>query len=112
MMSRKTKMTILLVKFAIVLGLILLFNVASAGEPVIKNDNKTMTLTGKVVDKYTNEPLAGVLIKNNNIQIYTDLDGNFTINNFEYGTYINIELISYKNDSILINDSNVEIKIK
>jgi len=151
-MKRKTRLTILLVKSAIILGLFLLFNVANAQEVQVDtlstcvtelqtrvtqneklkisgyiqpqfqyddsvgaksyaDNNETNTLNGKVLDKYTNEPLVGVLVKYNNLETYTDLDGKFIINNFKYGTYINVELISYEKDSLLINDSNIEIKM-
>jgi len=56
------------------------------------------SITGKVADKKTGESLAGVLlsIKDSGLNIYTDLDGNFSFENIEPGTYIiEVQYISY-----------------
>ncbi|HNX06862.1 MAG TPA: carboxypeptidase-like regulatory domain-containing protein [Bacteroidales bacterium] len=62
------------------------------------NGTQKASITGKVADKKTGESLAGVLlsIKDSGLNIYTDLDGNFTFENIEPGTYIiEVKYISY-----------------
>lgn len=57
----------------------------------------TKNISGIVVDKYTNEPLAGVLIESGDNKTYSDLDGKFQI---EYSDNIIVKYISYKTDTI------------
>ncbi len=77
----------------------------------------TTTITGHVVDKITGEALAGVKISLNESEIivYSDLDGNFEINNVKVGNHsIKTNLISYDSSRIDISctiDAN-DIKIK
>jgi len=76
------------------------------------NDNAeapvtTTTLSGQVFDKATGESLAGVkiIVDENATEVYTDLDGNFTITNISTGSHnIKADLISYKS-----HDKNIEI---
>lgn len=59
----------------------------------------TVVFTGKVVDLSTGESLVGaeVTIEGTNIKGFTDLDGNFRIENLKPGNYnIVCSLISYK----------------
>jgi hypothetical protein len=66
-------------------------------DPTITTNDKAV-ITGKVIDKITGESLAGALveIKGTNIKVYTDLEGNYTINNIDPGMYsIEINYISY-----------------
>ena len=77
----------------------------------------TTTITGHVVDKITGEALAGVKISLNESEIivYSDLDGNFEINNVKVGNNsIKTRLISYDPSIIDVScttDAN-NIKIK
>jgi hypothetical protein len=70
------------------------------------NPDETMkkaTVTGKVIDKVTGESLAGVLvgIKGSDIKVYSDLDGNFTINSIEPGNYtLEVNYISYSANEV------------
>ncbi len=75
-----------------------------------KNDNqKTTTLSGKIVDLKTGESIVGACITINETQtnFYTDLDGNFIIPNLQNGVYkINVKMISYKE----INNITITVK--
>ncbi len=64
---------------------------------------KKATVTGKVIDKVTGESLAGVLvtIKGSDIKVYSDLDGNFTFNSVEPGSYtLEVNYISYSANEV------------
>lgn len=74
------------------------------------NDNEsgnaatTTVITGKVFDKCTMEELAGVTvqIEGTDIKAYTDIEGNFKIDNVQPGTYnLNISYISYKETEVV-----------
>lgn len=56
----------------------------------------TKSLTGVVIDKNTNESLAGAVITVNGQKVYSDLDGNFNVNNLCEGICdVKVSLISY-----------------
>ncbi|MCU0371577.1 MAG: carboxypeptidase-like regulatory domain-containing protein [Bacteroidales bacterium] len=66
------------------------------------------TVSGKVVDLKSGETLAGVAvsIEGTETKVYTDLDGNFVIENVQPGTYnLVLSMISYKNSLV----ENVEL---
>jgi len=68
---------------------------------------KTVTLSGKVTDKTSQEALAGALIRieGTAYEAYTDLDGNFSISGLIPDTYkVKCSMISY-------TDREEEIKI-
>ena len=70
---------------------------------------KKTIIKGQVADKTTGESLAGVLVqvKGSNIKTYTDLDGNFVLDNLDPGTYtIEISYISYDNNTL----NNIEFE--
>ncbi|NQU33399.1 MAG: carboxypeptidase-like regulatory domain-containing protein [Bacteroidetes bacterium] len=76
----------------------------------------TTTISGQILDKTTGEALAGVKIEFEETVIYSDLDGNFEINNVVPGTHkINTSLISYNNTSIEVDckseNKGLEIKL-
>jgi len=77
----------------------------------------TTSISGQVVDKLTGEALAGVKISLNESEsvVYSDLEGNFEINNVKVGNNsIKTNLISYGTSSIDVSckrDSN-EIEIE
>lgn len=63
---------------------------------VIEKAN-AIQLTGSVVDKKNNEMLAGASILVNGKKYYSDLDGQFVINDVTPGKYeMVVELISYE----------------
>lgn len=89
----------------------------SAKEAAAAPETKTETaindqsnvLKGIVFDKVTNESLAGAVITANGQKVYTDLDGNFTINNICGGKCeIKISLISYEDQTIEIDTNNAK----
>ncbi len=66
------------------------------------------SVNGTVVDLSSGETLAGVAvsIEGTDTKVYSDLDGNFTINNIKPGTYnLVLSMISYKNSFV----ENVEL---
>ncbi len=81
---------------------ILIFSVSAFSEGNNTNTpptTATAAVSGKVLDNTTGETLAGVVVsvEGTELKVYTDLDGNFTINNMEPGTYnLIVSMISYK----------------
>ena len=74
-----------------------------------KNDQQSyITIKGKVVDVETGTPLvfANVAVKESNVAIVTNIDGEFTLKIGEPVTAKNLEIsyIGYKNKTVLISD--------
>jgi hypothetical protein len=73
------------------------------------------SVSGKVVDIKTGESLVGVAVavEGTDQKVYTDLDGNFTINNIDPGNYnLVLSLISYKNslvENLKLNPGKKEV---
>ena len=84
------------------------------------NDNedklKSFSISGKVVDN--NESLTGVkiLLDGKEAVIYTDFDGNFTLENVLAGEHtISFSLITYNNKEVTFNpakENNLEIELE
>lgn len=94
---------------SVVAFLTITFNV-NAAEPAAKAEAKPAInvavneLKGLVLDKKTNESLAGATITANGQKIYTDLDGNFVIPNVCAGKCtLKISMISYEDQTIEVN---------
>lgn len=74
---------------------------------------KTTTFSGKVIDN--KESLAGVkvMIDNKETIVYTDFDGNFTINNLPVGVHtISFSMVAYQNKEVkidLLKENQVEV---
>jgi len=72
--------------------------------------NKTTTISGKIIDIKTGESIVGacITIEGSNLKVYTDLDGNYEINNLKAGIYkLNVNMISYKEKTeIPVNTNN------
>jgi outer membrane receptor for ferrienterochelin and colicins len=69
---------------------------------------KTINISGTVTDQNSQEALAGALIKieGTEIEVYTDLDGKFSINGIVPDTYkIKCTMISY-------NDREEEVELE
>lgn len=67
--------------------------------PLVIFGQQTATITGRVIDKKTKEPLAGVnvLIKGTYFGAATGLDGYYSITNIEPGSYdVETSIIGYK----------------
>jgi predicted small secreted protein len=70
----------------------------SFADNTVEGVAKTVTISGKVIDKTDNETLAGalILIEGTDIETYTDFDGNFTISGILPDKYtIKCLMISY-----------------
>lgn len=60
---------------------------------------KSTSITGKVIDKKTGEPLTGVSVKLTGLDltVYTDFDGNFSVNDVFPGKYdLKVSMLTYK----------------
>lgn len=71
-------------------------NFAGKYDDIIK---KNTSIVGQVIDKKTGEPLTGVAVKLTglNLTVYTDFDGNFSVNNVIPGKYdLMISMLTYK----------------
>lgn len=100
-----------------IFALVALFSIASFAteKETIKKANN-LSISGKILDSNTNEPLAGVEVKldGTNQSFYTDFEGNYKINNLTAGDYnINISYISYNEVKPLkiSADKNIDLKI-
>jgi hypothetical protein len=86
----------------------------------VNNNNedklKSFSISGKVVDN--NESLTGVkiLLDGKETVVYTDFDGNFTIENVLAGEHtISFSLITYNNKEVKFNpakESNLEVELE
>lgn len=105
---------------AVVFILALLAGNAFAGnDKETGNPPATTQITGKVFDKNTLEELAGVIvqIEGTDIKAYTDIEGNFKIDNVLPGTYdLTVTYISYKETELsnlsVEPASNKDLEIK
>ena len=71
-------------------------------------------LYGVVLDKQTNESLAGVAVCVDGQKVYTDFDGNFAFNNVLKGKYeVKISMISYQDQTITVDtNKNKSLEIQ
>lgn len=86
---------------------------AFAGNDINNSKTSRAAISGRVIDNHTGESLVGavVSIENTDIQVYTDLDGNFEINQILPGTYnLVVSYISYKSSLIENLDINADKK--
>lgn len=95
----------------IIVGLLLVFNTAvfASGDNTPVTPSAKASISGKVVDIKTGEPLAGVAVSivGTNVKTYSDLDGTFNINSIDPGSYnLILSLISYKNSLV----ENLKVK--
>lgn len=74
---------------------------------------KSVLLKGNVSDKENNETLAGATIYIDGEKVYTDLDGNFSLDDLKPGKHIlKAELISYETAEMEVNiNQNSNLKI-
>ncbi len=77
---------------------------------------ETLSLNGVVLDKLTGETLAGAVVTANGKKLYTDFDGNFSLDNVCNGKCsIKVSLISYQEQTVEVDPASVkqvEIKLK
>lgn len=88
-------------------------NAKSISSPVVNTKSAT-TIKGTVYDSNTNETLAGVSVLVNGEKTYTDLDGNFEIQNVNpQNCEITVKFISYEDQTIKVNNKkDLDIKLK
>lgn len=93
-------------------------NAMAAKEDAKKESAETSTtmvstIKGKVVDKSTGEALAGVSVKlDENTVVYTDFEGNFSINLTQPKAKICVSLISYATTEVEVKKSSNQVKIE
>jgi hypothetical protein len=97
--------------FAVAALLAFTVQTASAADLLSKNQSKqqnVITIKGKVVDAISGEPLifAAVTVKESNVGIITNIDGEFTLKITDQETSKNLEVmfLGYKNKTIPISD--------
>ena len=112
----KRIISIVIVGLALIIG----NQVFATGDNVTVAASAKASISGKVLDIKTGEPLAGVAlsIEGTNIKVYTDLDGLFSVDGITPGNYnLVLSLISYKSslvENIKLNPSsknNIDIKL-
>ena len=57
-------------------------------------------ITGKIIDKQTQEELVGVKIISDSDTTYSDMNGNFTINTLTNTSNLTFSYISYQSDTL------------
>jgi hypothetical protein len=88
----------------LVVSLITLPIVLAAGKPVTP-PTATLTLSGSIVDSETREHLGGVFLYFEEIGkgIYTDPEGNFTLEGIQPGSYqVSLKFISYSDKKMTL----------
>ncbi len=97
---------------------LILIMMLCAISPLVANDgDKLHSLSGKILDVATGEALAGALITvaGTDIKVYSDLDGNFIVENINVELQeINVSLVTYKtlklkNFKSLTSSEDIEI---
>ncbi len=101
----------------IILSTLIIFTslsiVFAEGNSTNEIQKTTTSVSGQVIDKNTNEILAGVAVIANGQKVYTDFDGKFTISNLcEDNCTITITQISYESqkvelDNVRSNELNI-----
>jgi len=77
----------------------------------------TVSISGKVLDAITGEALVGAVVEVEgvDVSVFTDLEGQFSINNMQSGTYVlKVKYISYENkkvESVKIDSKNNNVDI-
>lgn len=76
---------------------------------------KTFSVTGKVIDSSGELTGVKVILNNEELTVYTDFEGNFTINNVKEGTnQVTFSMISYGSKIITVNPTetnNLQVKL-
>ena len=102
---------VLFIALVSIIGMTMNLSATETAAPEIKPATVNTTtssnvVNGLVVDKLTNETLAGVVVTSNGQKVYTDLEGNFEIKNLCDGKcQLKISLISYE-DQVIEVDTN------
>lgn len=77
---------------------------------------KSYTLTGKVVDNVESLTGVKVMLDHEEVEVYTDFDGNFTIDNVLEGDHvISFSMVAYDDKEVKVNprkDSNLKVELE
>lgn len=80
-----------------------------------KKKLKTFSLSGQVIDVAGSLTGVKVILNDEEVTVYTDFDGNFTINNVKEGTnQITFSMVTYDSKSITVNPTernNLQVKL-
>ena len=101
-------------KKVIILTAVIFFQIASFagngndGKNKPRANAETTRISGIVVDANSNEALAGVAVKilNTGEIVYTDFDGNFSVDNMPAGQKIQLQVNYISYNSVKITDLN------
>lgn len=75
-----------------------------------KKKMKSFSLSGKVVDNAGSLTGVKVVLDNKEVTVYTDFDGNFTIDNLKEGIHtLSFSMVAYDNKTISFNPSQENI---
>jgi hypothetical protein len=88
------KLNVILLVIALVFG----FSATYASNDGVNPPAKTVSLTGKVIDKTNQEALVGALVKieGTDLETYTDFEGNFSFEGLTPDIYkVKCSMISY-----------------
>lgn len=104
----KSKITILILFVCIAFS-------AIAGNEEGKKKLKCFSLSGQVIDNAGSLTGVKVILNNEEVTVYTDFDGNFTINNVKEGiNEITFSIVSYGSKIITVNPTetnNLQVKL-
>ncbi len=102
-------------KYATILLLTLCFTFSAYAGNEKKNKLKTFSVSGKVLDSSGSLTGVKVMLNNKEVTVYTDFDGNFTIQNVKEGTnQISFSMVAYGSKKVSINPAetnNIEVKL-
>jgi TonB-linked SusC/RagA family outer membrane protein len=75
---------------------------------------ETITITGKIVDKYNDEAIIGATVRTQDGQsgTATDLDGEFNLNVSQLPVTLNISYIGYKSQEVDVYEANRSILVE
>lgn len=87
---------------------------------ILANNNgekpKSFSITGRVIDNVESLTGVKVMLDNQEMIVYTDFEGNFTINNVVEGEHtLSFSLITYNNKVITFNPTSgnkVEVELE
>ncbi|MFW6020338.1 MAG: carboxypeptidase-like regulatory domain-containing protein [Bacteroidales bacterium] len=96
--------------FTVIVSMLFSVNLLAGDDGNTKANKKSATIHGKVLDHESGENLVGAVIKieGTDIKEYSNLNGDFNINEVEPGSYnLVISYISYSNSYI----ENLEVNV-